>query len=286
MQKYAQFGPAGNCEAFASSGGKHTKDVFAFLKKYGLDAYEYQGGNGIRGSNAAFSAIGEAARAAGIKTSVHAPYFISLSGVVEETRLKSIDYIKTTLNCASLIGADTIVIHTGSAAKITREEAMALASDTLRKVIDATEEYKDIKLGLETMGKINQLGTIDEVLTLCKISPRLAPVFDFGHINSREGGGVFPTVDSFRRVFDKIAVTLGDEYAKDLHCHYSQIEWSAGGEKKHLRFDTGAEWGPDYHLFCEAIAKEGLTPRVICESDGSMSEDALKMKKEYLSHLN
>ena len=89
-------------------------------------------------------------------------------------------------------------------------------------------------MGLETMGKINQLGTLEEVIELCKISPKYCPVVDFGHLNARNVGGFFTDVDSYRKIFDTIANGLGDSYAKSLHCHFSKIEYTSAGEKKHL----------------------------------------------------
>ena len=278
---YPTFGPAGSGSAFAAAGGKHTKDLPAWLKRYGLDAFEYQGGNGIRGSDAAFSEIGAAAREAGILVSLHAPYFISLSGVEEEKRLKSIEYIRASVRAAELLGADRIVIHTGSASKITREEAMKLAADTLTRTLDELGE-EGVKLGLETMGKVNQLGTPEEVLSLCRLSPRLVPVYDFGHINARACGGAFPDADAFRRAFDRIAAVLGDDAAKNLHCHFSRIEWTGAGEKRHLNFEDAPAFGPDFEPFIEAVVRENLAPRVICESAGKMAEDALTMKRHYL----
>ena len=214
--------------------------------------------------------------------SLHTPYYISLSGVDPEKRLKSIDYIQKSLWAAELIHADTIVIHSGSAAKISREEAMKLSCDTLEKVIESIGDTQ-IKLGIETMGKVNQLGTLDEVIEQCRVDKRYAPVVDFGHMNAREQG-YFVTADDYRRVFDKIAEGLGESYAMDLHCHFSKIEYTAAGEKKHLTFADGV-YGPDFEPLMEAIAKDGWAPRIICESDGTQPEDALSMKKYYESLL-
>jgi deoxyribonuclease-4 len=211
--------------------------------------------------------------------SFHTPYFISLSGVEEEKRLKSIKYIADSLDAAKLLGAKTIVVHTGSAAKITREEAMRLCADTLVKTLSAVDTY-GIKIGLETMGKINQLGTLDEVLELCKIDSAFVPVVDFGHMNARELGGVFKTSDDYMRVFDKIDKALGAEVATNLHCHFSKIEWTGSGEKKHLTFEDSV-YGPDYEPLIEAIVKNSLTPTIISESAGTQSDDALTMKKYY-----
>jgi deoxyribonuclease-4 len=278
---HATFGPGGNSESFYDEGFKSTLQAPAWLKARGLDAYEYQAGNGLTAGLATLKKIGEEAKKHGILMSLHTPYFISLSGVVEEKRLKSIDYISRSLAAAEALCADTIVIHTGSAAKISREEAMALASDTLIKNLEVNGNTS-IRMGLETMGKLNQLGTLDEVLTLCKISPLYHPVVDFGHLNARNIGNYFTDCDSYRAIFDRIANALGDEYAYNLHCHFSKIEYTNAGERKHLTF-ADTVYGPDFEPLAEAIVREGVCPRIICESAGTMAEDALYMKKTWLT---
>ena len=80
--------------------------------------------------------------------------------------------------------------------------------------------------------------------------------------------------------FDKIADVKGDGVAKNLHCHFSMIEWTAAGEKKHLTFDA-LEYGPLFEPLAEAMVKDGLTPTIICESAGTQSDDALYMKRAY-----
>ncbi len=272
------FGPGGNSESFYAEGYKSTLQAPGWLAARGLGAYEYQAGNGLTASIEALRKIGAKAREHGIAMSLHAPYYISLSGVDPEKRLKSIDYITRSLEAAEALGADTIVVHTGSAAKISRAEAMVLAADTLEKTLDAVaDRFGSIRIGLETMGKLNQLGTLDEVLTLCRISPRLVPVVDFGHLNARAQGRFF-TPDDYRAVFDEIAASAGDEIARTLHCHFSKIEYTAAGEKKHLTF-TDEVFGPDFAPLAEVIARDGLAPRVICESAGTMAEDAAAMQE-------
>lgn len=277
------FGPGGNSAEFAAAGYKSSKDAPAWVRATGLDAYEYEAGNGIASSDATLAIIGEEAKRAGIKMSFHTPYFISLSGVDPEKRLKSIVYIRDSLHAARLLGAKTIVIHTGSAAKITREEAMRLASDTLLRTMDSVGDT-DIKLGLETMGKKNQLGTLEEVITLCKLDPHFVPVVDFGHLNARDCGGVFRTADDYTRIFDRIGCELGDDVARFMHCHFSKIQWTDAGEKKHLTF-VDEEYGPDYEPLAEALARDRLAPTIICESAGTQSEDARALKAAYLRAL-
>ena len=194
-----------------------------------------------------------------------------------------IDYIRKSLWAAELLGADTIVIHSGSAGKMSRAEAMRLSCDTLARVVEAVGDTS-IRLGIETMGKVNQLGTLDEVIEQCRVDPHYHPVVDFGHMNARERGGLFPDCDSYRRVFSTVAERLGDAYARHLHCHFSRIAYTDGGEKRHLTF-ADEQYGPAFEPLMEAIVREGVCPRIICESDGTMAEDALTMKR-YWQSLN
>lgn len=275
----AYFGPGGNSEAFKLAGKKSTLQAPKWLREQGINAYEYEAGNGLSASPDMLLAIGAEAKKNDIKMSYHTPYFISLSGIVTETRLKSVGYIKQSLEAANLLGATTIVVHCGSASKIARDEAMRLAADTLVTTLENVDTY-GVKIGLETMGKKNQLGTLDEVLELCRIDKAFVPVVDFGHLNARECGEAFRSVDDFLRVFDKIDRVLGADIADSLHCHFSKIEWTAAGEKRHLTFEDDV-FGPRFEPFVEAIVKGGYSPTVICESAGTQSDDALAMKKYY-----
>lgn len=279
MADYAIFGPGGNGDLFYGAGNRSTLQAPGFVSRLGLGAYEYEAGNGISAGEGALRAIGEKAREYNVRMSLHTPYFISLSGVEEEKRLKSIEYVRKSLWAAELLGAGTIVIHSGSAAKISREEAMRLSFDTLSRI---AEEFSDttVSLGIETMGKINQLGTLDEVIEQCRISPLFAPVVDFGHLNAREIGKAFLSVDDYRRIFDRIGSALGDRYAKELHCHFSKIEYTDKGEKRHLTF-ADTQYGPAFEPLIEAIICEGVTPCIICESAGTQAEDALAMQALY-----
>ena len=278
MKKSPLFGPGGNGDAFYATGRKSTQDAPAFVAGYGLDAYEYEAGNGLSASDDALRKVGDAAAHYGVAMSFHAPYFISLASVDPEKRQKSIGYIATSLHAASLLGAKTIVVHMGGVAKISRDAGMRYSAETLYDLLSTVPD-NGVKIGLETMGKVNQLGTLDEVLTLCAMDRRLAPVVDFGHLNAREcGAGGYRTRDDYMRTFDAIACALGDNAAMNLHAHFSKIEYTNAGERRHLTFED-VQYGPDFEPLMEAIAELGVTPTIICESAGTQAEDALAMKR-------
>ncbi len=276
---FSTFGPGGNGDWFRRDGMKSLNQTPGWLARVGLDAFEYEATRGISAGEESLAAFGAKAREYGIRLSLHTQYYISLSGIEPEKRLKSIEYIEKSLWAADLMGADTIVIHSGSAGKISREEAMRLSCDTLEQLIKTLDgRYEHIRLGIETMGKLNQLGTLEEVIEQCRVSPRFVPVVDFGHLNCREQGRAFPDINAYRRVFDRIGTACGDHVARSLHCHFSKIEYTAAGEKCHLTFED-TTFGPSFEPLGEAIIREGVAPRIICESAGTQAEDALWMKR-------
>lgn len=277
----AKFGPAGNSLSFAAMGYKHSLQVPEYLTKMGLDAFEYQCGRGVNIGIDKATELGNIAREKGITLSLHAPYYISMSSVEEAKRLNSINYILASARAVNAMGGNRIIVHTGSCGKISREEALILAIDTMKKSIEAldNEGLGHIHICPETMGKVNQLGTLGEVLALCSIDERLIPCIDFGHLNARDLG-CFKTLADYEKVFTEIKDKLGGDRLKTFHSHFSKIEYTTGGEKKHLTFEDTV-FGPDFEPVMELTYKYGASPTFICESDGTQAEDALSMKKYY-----
>lgn len=275
------FGPAGNADSFYKKGYKHTVDIPVYLKEMGLNAYEYQCGRGVHISEQKAKDFGKAAKKKGITLSLHAPYYISLSSVDEEKRLNSVKYIISSARAADAMGADRIIVHTGSCGKISREEALGLAKDTIRLALEALkkERLSHIRICPETMGKVNQLGTLNEVIALCQIDDSLIPCIDFGHLNARDLG-FFKTFADYESVFKAIGDKLGEDRLKNFHSHFSKIEYTTGGEKRHLTF-ADTVYGPQFEPVMELAYKYGCNARFICESDGTQAEDAKQMKEYY-----
>ncbi len=280
----AKFGPAGNSEIFSAK-YKSSTDAPVFLREMGLDHYEYQCGRGVKVTDKTASALREKAEQNEISLSLHAPYFISLSSVEAEKRDNSINYILQSCDAASRIGAKRIVIHSGSCAKISREEALELAKDTLLRARKTAVEqgFENIVFCPETMGKVNQLGNLTEVLELCRLDDSFIPCIDFGHLNAREFGYIKGKAE-YEKMLDEVENMIGSDRLKIFHSHFSKIMFTnPGGEKKHLTFAENQGFGPDYEPLMEIVAKKNLSPIFVCESAGTQTEDALTMKQYYLS---
>lgn len=276
----AKFGPAGNSESFPY---KSSLDAPAWLAELGLDLYEYQCGKGVNIGEETARKLGEKARQAGIALSLHAPYFINLANPDPESLKKTTGYILSACRAADWIGASRVTVHPGALMKRTRREAQDIALKSMvevLRVVDA-EGYGHISLCPETMGKINQLGDLDEVLELCTLDERLVPCIDFGHLYARSLGAD-EGMEASVRILDRIKEVLGEERASRFHSHFSRIEFTPkGGEKCHRTFEDNGGFGPDPEPLLEEIAKRGWSPTIICESAGTQAEDARVMKNMY-----
>ena len=280
----AKFGPAGNAESFPY---KSSVDAPRWLGELGLDCYEYQCGKGVRVKEDTAVALGRQAQEHGIALSIHAPYFINLANPDPESQEKTIGYITSSCLVADQMGATRVVIHSGALMKRTREEAMNIALPFLRSIVAVCEDqgFGHITLCPETMGKINQLGDLDEVLRLCQVHESLIPCVDFGHLYARslgkdEGG------EAVERMLSRMESELGTDRASRFHSHFSHIEFTPnGGEKCHRTFDDDGGYGPAWEPLAQAVAERGWSPTFICESAGTQAEDALTMKRIYQSYL-
>ena len=277
----ARFGPSGSSESFFAQGYSASVDMPEYLARMGLDAFEYSCGHGINLKQETASRLGERAAAAGIRLSLHAPYYVSLSSPEAEKRDRSVSYLLRAAETASWMGADRVVLHPGSAGKRPRGEAMALALDTFAAALTALDAngLGGIALCPETMGKLNQLGDLDEVLAFCGIDERVIPCLDFGHLNARTHGGLASEED-YEALYRRLENALGSERARRFHGHFSKIEYSAGGEVRHLTF-ADRQYGPAFEPLMRVLVRHGAEPRILCESAGTQAEDALAMQTCY-----
>ncbi|MBQ3009362.1 MAG: TIM barrel protein [Oscillospiraceae bacterium] len=274
----ALFGPAGLADSFKAKGYKKSVQVADYLSEYGLNAFEYQCGRGVKISESAAKELGIVLADKNIQVSLHAPYFISMSSLEEEKRLNSVNYILQSATALNAMGGRRVIFHSGSCAKLTRQEALAKAIDTMHLMMQAIDDsgLGHMTLCPETMGKVNQLGSLSEVLELCKVDKRILPCIDFGHLNARDGG-VIKGKDDYLRIIDTIAETLKDDRYISFHSHFSKIEYTTGGEKRHLTFEDTV-WGPEFEPLMDVVYENRLSPVFICESAGTQTEDALAMK--------
>ena len=282
----AQFGPAG-VNAYFASNKKNKLTMFpAYLSSLKLSAFEYQCGHGVRVSENSAIEFGKICNQYAISLSIHAPYYISLSSIDPQKRDNSVKYILQTATIAKAMNAKKIVVHSGSCAKMSRSNALTLACQTLKHSLTALKNNSlgNIIICPEVMGKTNQLGSLEEVIELCKIDEQLFPCIDFGHLNSRLFGKLKLKKD-YEQVFSAIENNLGIYKLQNMHIHFSKIEYTnPGGEKKHLTFKDET-YGPDFEPLAELLVKKSIFPTIICESAGNQVEDALAMKKIYNNFL-
>lgn len=283
--RIARFGPAGNCEDFYEKGYKSTVQAPEYLKKMGLDAYEYSCGRGVMLKEDTARRIGEAAAENGVELSIHAPYFTNLCNPDPEKQAATVRYLMQAAQAVRWMGGRRVIFHPGALMKSTRlaarERAEALMHRAVEEVLSA---YPDVVLCPETLGKRNQYGTLSEVLALCApYGEQVTPCIDFAHLHAAGCGCINGEAD-FDALLGEAERALGHARMENFHVHFSHIEYTGAGEKRHRTFAEEG-FGPDFAHLAPCLVRRGLRPVVICESAGTQAQDAKQMREKYLSFV-
>jgi len=232
------------------------------ISSLGLDALEVELTHGVNMSNATAKKVGEIASELGISLSVHAPYFINLAS--DEKAKVNASKIRILQSCERMhnLGGGPVVFHPGFYQKKSKEETYSRIKD---EVIDLMKMVKGKKwnctLALETTGKHSAFGNLDELLSLVK-EIKCGLTIDFAHLKARSEGKM-----GYGEMLDKV------KHLKHIHSHFSGIEWTAKGERKHLL--TPAK---EIKSLLGEILKRKLDITIINESPDVIG-DSVKMKK-------
>jgi deoxyribonuclease-4 len=254
-------------------------DVPRLLREEGLDAFEYQAVRWgtkpqIRREDA--EKLGLKAKENDVLLSLHGSYFINLCGG-KETVEASKDRLIACATASQWMGSKIVVFHPGFYG---RKSPKDVFKECLEALKDVTERLKalgirEVKLGPETMGKPTQFGSLKEILALCEQVEQTQPVIDWAHLHAREHGR-FKTIDEFRLIVEEIEKRLGTEAVKNMHCHFTKVEFTDKGEKCHHTLDE-AGYGPEFEMLAKVIADFKLNPVIISESP-VLDIDAIKMR--------
>lgn len=276
-----KFGPSGNSIAFTLAGNKTSEQSAVWVKNLGLNCFEYSFGRGVNLSDEKALSIGNAFREACVEISVHAPYYINFANPDNQKAENSYRYVLDSAKKVKLMGGNRVVFHPASQGKLLRQEAVELTIKRLNVLKDLIYQagLDDVIFCPETMGKLGQIGTIEEITEFCKIDKVFVPAVDFGHVNARENGSLKTKQDFLVRLKYMID-NLGYEKMKNFHIHFSKIEYTKKGEVRHLTFEDNI-YGPEFSPLAEALKELKLEPFVICESAGTQDIDAVSMQKIY-----
>ena len=276
-----RFGPAGNSESFYAQGYKASWQAPAWLKAMGLSAYEYSFGRGVQLKEEMAQRIAREARENDIAVSAHAPYFINLANPDPEKRVGSFRYIIDSARLVTHLGGDRVVVHVGAQMKMERQEAVANCRAGLQEAYRRLDDLglSQVRLCPETMGRPSQIGDLQETLAFCLLDERLIPCLDFAHLHAL-GQGALRGPEDFAKILDAVESALGLDRAREMHIHFSTIEYTAAGEKRHRTF-AEEKYGPRFEHLAPLLKERGYHPRIICECHGTMAEDAKTMMEIY-----
>ncbi len=278
MPDRPRFGPAGIPYNFKQLKAP-TSELPSFLRDEGLDALEYEAvrwGQKPQINHEEANKLGANAAKHDVWLTMHSSYYINLLSS-PETVEASKKRLLATAQAAKWMQAHTIAFHPGYyTRKQSHTKDLQDCKKALGKVVEIMRQTGvEANLGPETSGKLSQLGSLEEIVTICESVEQTQPVIDWAHLHARQRGSL-RTADDFQKVVETVEKRLGTEAAKNLHCHFSHIEYTFRGERRHHPLEA-LGYGPKFEPLAEIIVDQGLTPVIISETPFT-DEDAKKMR--------
>ncbi|MEK7137831.1 MAG: TIM barrel protein [Patescibacteria group bacterium] len=222
------------------------------------------------------AAVGKLARELGITLTVHAPYYVNLNSPDHAKLLASQKRIIDALSMAQIAGTRSVCVH--AAFYLGMEPLMAF--DNVRRAIAEILKSKELlfpsaNLALETMGKLTQFGTLEEVLAVSR-EFGLYPCLDPAHMQARTNGNC-NSKEHWNEMFDLYETQLGEGALRNMHMHYSGIAYGARGEKRHLPLqESDARWED----FLSVLKERKIGGALVCESP-IQEKDTLLLQKTF-----
>src|SRR5947199_6751220 len=215
--------------------------------------------------------LGEIARDNGIALSVHAPLAGFMGHAERGKKLNmAIGMLDHSAGIAAACGAEVVVFHPGFLLGRTREEALASVVEQLGELRARLEEKgRAVAFGVEVMGRVREIGSLDDVVFISSQLGWVRPVLDFAHMHATSDGA-FVGVDPF-----SAALAAADGVLEDgapFHIHFSDIAYANRNETKHLSYGEGTLRAEPLR---DALARFERPATVISESPDVESTQAI-----------
>lgn len=211
----------------------------------------------------------------GIYLSMHAPMSVAIGSKKPGVRFMSTEIVCKHLQFMKELQpsvTNRIVVHAASYSSRQPDEVYEIERKTLWSLWYKMKErglLDNSLICIENLGKINQVGTIEDICKLCRLTDNFIPCIDFGHLHARTLGKFLNSKEEFQQVFDELYSRLPAWKVNCMHIHFSKLEYTSAGEKKHVPFSV-RQAGPKPGFFIRAIPESSdFNPVIVCESPDS-----------------
>lgn len=226
----------------------------------------------------------------GVYLSMHSPMLVAIGSKKPNVRYMSTETIVRHLKIMKQIQPNTtnrIVVHAANFSERTPEEVYEVQRKTLWslwfKMKDAGLLDNSL-ICLENLGKLSQVGTIPDICKLCSLTDNFIPCIDFGHLHARTLGQFLNTKEEFETVFQQLYSSLPAWKVNCMHIHFSKLEYTDKGEKKHVPFSV-RKAGPKPANFLRSLPERSdFNPVIVCESPNSYV-DGRRLQRNYEARL-
>jgi deoxyribonuclease IV len=242
------------------------------LQRRGFDACEIDFEGGFWMDYEWAARFGELAREAKIVLSVHAPIAGFMGHAERGKKLNmATGMLDHSAGIAKAAGAELVVFHPGFLLGRTREDAIASICEQLGELRERLEgKDRAVPFGIEVMGRVREIGSLEDVIEISRRCGWVRPVLDFAHMHATSDGA-FTDAEPFAAALEAADEVL--EPKAPFHIHFSDIAYANRNETKHLPYGEGTLRAEPLK---EALRKFRRTTTVISESPDLESDQAIR----------
>jgi deoxyribonuclease IV len=243
------------------------------VRERGYDACEIDFESGFWMDYPWAERFGEIARENDVALSVHAPLFgwvghLEASGRKWSSALGALD---RSAGIATTCGAEVVVFHPGFLLGRSREDAIDSVVEQLGLVRERLEgKGRAVPFGIEVMGRVRDLGSLEDCVEISRRTGWVRPVVDFAHMHATSDGA-YLDIEPFADGLESVDAVLAA--GAPFHVHFSDIAFANRNETKHLSYGEGTLRADPLR---EALDRFDRPATVISESPDEESSQAIR----------
>lgn len=247
------------------------------VRSLGLDAMELEFVRGVRMSDKLAEEVRKVSEELGVLLTAHAPYYVNLNSPEEAKVRASVERIKDTARAAHRCGGWSIAFHAAYYGDDEPEAVHGRVKELVKGLVkELRDEGVEVWVRPETAGGLAEYGNLREVVELSKEVEGVLPCIDFAHLHARTRGG-YNTYDDLASLLVFLERELEEECLKNMHAHFSGIEYGERGEIRHANLEGS---GYNYEALVDVLRDFKVEGVMISESP-NIEGDALLLKKLY-----
>lgn len=170
--------------------------------------------------------------------------------------------LKTFCSLSNILDCRCFITHPNFYKMVPQGQALKLVVYKINEIVGGVN-FK-VNVGIETTGRINEVGSLEDVIDISRRTRSTEPIINFGHVHAR-GSGALRTDQDFRAILDRTRAEIGQSWLNNAYLIFSGVSYGPSGETRHIPF---AKSDLKLEYLTKAIMSLGMKGTLILDDPG------------------